>query len=100
MQTDNKLIDDFSRLASSAVGALHGLRGEIEAAVRARIERKLGDLDLVSRDEFETVKAMAAKAREENEILQERIAALEAKMTRPASGKRSAPAKKRAGPRK
>ena len=93
MQTDNKLIDDFSKLASSAVGALHGLRGEIEAAVKARIERKLGDLELVTREEFEVVKAMAAKAREENEVLKEQIAALEAKARKPTPRKRSAPKK-------
>ncbi len=79
MQTDNRIIDDIARLAASAVGTLQGARHEVEGAFRARLERILADMNLVSREEFEVVKAMAAAAREENEQLKERIAALEAK---------------------
>ena len=60
-------------------GAAEGVRKEIESVVRAQAERVLRDLDVVQREEFEAVKAMAQKAREENELLKERIAALEAK---------------------
>ena len=77
MQTDNPIIDDIAKLASGAAGTLHGMRQEIEAAVRARIERLAGEMDLVPREEFEVVRAMAQKAREENEALIARVAALE-----------------------
>ncbi len=80
MQTDNPIIDDIAKLASGAAGTLHGMRQEIEAAVRARIERLAGGMDLVPREEFEVVRAMAQKAREENEALSARIAALEKKL--------------------
>ena len=80
MQTDNRLLDDLARLATGAMGAFQGARGEVEQAIRQRLERALADMDLVSREEFETVKAMAAAAREENIRLAERLAALEAKL--------------------
>lgn len=78
MQTDNRLFDDLSRVATGAVGTLAGLKREMEAMVRQRIERAIGGLDLVSRDEFEATRAMAERAREENEALKARVAALEA----------------------
>ena len=78
MQTDNRLLDDLARVASGAMGAASGLRGEIEAAVRRQLERILASMDLVSRDEFDAVKEMAAKARAEQEALSERVAKLEA----------------------
>lgn len=80
MQTQNRILDDLARVAASAVGAVQGARQEVEAAVRARLEKMLADMDLVTRDEFEVVKAMAEKAREENERLAERLAALEARL--------------------
>jgi BMFP domain-containing protein YqiC len=80
MQTDNRLLDDLARLATGAMGAIQGAKGEVEQAVRQRLERALADMDLVSREEFETVKAMAAAAREENIRLAERLAALEARL--------------------
>jgi BMFP domain-containing protein YqiC len=80
MQTQNRILDDLARVAASAVGAVQGARQEVEAAVRARLEKMLADMDLVTRDEFEVVKAMAEKAREENERLTERLAALEAQL--------------------
>jgi BMFP domain-containing protein YqiC len=80
MQTQNRILDDLARVAASAVGAVQGARQEVEAAIRARLEKMLADMDLVTRDEFEVVKAMAEKAREENERLTERLAALEAQL--------------------
>jgi BMFP domain-containing protein YqiC len=78
MQTDNRLLDDIARAASGALGALSGVRTEIESQLRAMMERWLKAQDLVTREEFEVVKSMAARAREENEALAARIAALEA----------------------
>ena len=80
MQTQNRFFDDVARVASGTVGALSGVRGEIEARLRDQLERVLVGMDLVSREEFEAVKAMAAKAREEQELLRAQIAALEARL--------------------
>src|SRR5713226_8385465 len=85
MQSQNRFFDDVARVAAGAVGAISGVRGEIEARLRDQLERVLAGMDLVSREEFEAVKAMAAKAREEQELLQRRIAALEARLA--AAGK-------------
>jgi BMFP domain-containing protein YqiC len=78
MQTDNRLFDDLARVATGALGALSGVRNEVEGRLREQFERVLSRMDLVSREEFEAVKAMAAKARLEQEALQARVAALEA----------------------
>ena len=78
MQVDNRFLDDLARVANGAAGALSGVREEVEALVRQRAERFLADMDLVTRDEFEAVKAVAAKARREQEALEARVAALEA----------------------
>lgn len=83
VQTDNKFLDDLAKLATGAAGTLHGVRQEVEGMVRQRLERVLDDLDLVTREEFEVVKAMAAAAREENEALKERLEALEKAAARP-----------------
>ena len=80
MQTSNRILDDMARVASGAVGAATGLRGEAEALVRDRLRRLLGDMELVNREEFEAVRAMAAKARAEQEAMAKRIAALEAEI--------------------
>ncbi len=92
MQTDNRLFDDLARLMSGAMGAAGSLRQEVEAAWRAWLERRLVELDLVTRDEFEAVREMAEKAREENVALGERLAALEERLAalekRPASARR------------
>jgi BMFP domain-containing protein YqiC len=77
MQTDNRLLDDLARMANGALNTLTGLREEIENRVRERVERLLADMDLVQREEFEAVRAMAQKAREEQEDLAARVAALE-----------------------
>jgi BMFP domain-containing protein YqiC len=81
MQSQNRFFDDLARMASGAAGALTGMRGEIEARFRDQLERILAGMDLVSREEFEAARAMAAKAREEQEILLRRIAAVETRLT-------------------
>ncbi len=78
MQTDNPFLDSMAKLFTDAAGAANSVRTEVESIVRQRVERLVADMNLVSRDEFETVKAMAAKARTENESLAARIASLEA----------------------
>jgi BMFP domain-containing protein YqiC len=80
MQSQNRFFDDIARVAAGAAGALTGVRSEIEARFRDQLERVLAGMDLVSREEFEAVKAMAAKAREEQEVLQRRIEALQARL--------------------
>jgi BMFP domain-containing protein YqiC len=80
MQSQNRFFDDMARVAAGAMGALSGVRGEIEARFRDQFERILAGMDLVSREEFEAVKAMAARAREEQEVLAQRIAELEARL--------------------
>jgi BMFP domain-containing protein YqiC len=77
MQSQNRFFDDLARMAAGAAGALTGVRGEVEARFRDQLERVLAGMDLVSREEFEAAKAMAAKAREEQEILLRRVEALE-----------------------
>jgi BMFP domain-containing protein YqiC len=84
MQVDNKLLDDLARVASGALGAFSTLREEAEAQMRQQFERILSRMDMVSREEFDAVKAIAVKAREEQEILAARLAALEAKTAPPA----------------
>ena len=79
-QSSNRILDDLARLMTDAAGAAQGLRGEMQTLMRAQGERFLRDMDLVQREEFEAVKAMAAKAREENERLAARISALEARL--------------------
>lgn len=78
MQSQNRILDDLARLASGAMGTLSGVRGEVETRLREQLERVLSGMDLVTRDEFEAVKAMAAKARAEQEELAGRVAELEA----------------------
>jgi BMFP domain-containing protein YqiC len=77
MQTENRLLDDLARMANGALNTLSGLREEIENRVRERVERMLADMDMVPREEFEVVKAMAQKARAEQEDLATRVADLE-----------------------
>ena len=76
-QTTNRILDEVAKLMTDAAGAAQGLKREVEGVMKAQGERVLANMDLVRRDEFEAVKAMAAKAREENERLEARIAALE-----------------------
>jgi BMFP domain-containing protein YqiC len=79
-QTSNRFFDEIGRLMNDAAGAAQGVKREVDAVVRNQAERILRDLDLVKREEFDAVKDMARLAREENEALKARIAALEAKL--------------------
>lgn len=92
MQSESKILDDLAKLASGAAGALHGLKGEAEAAFRARLVRIAAEMDLVPRDEFEAFRELALEARERAAELEKRIAALEAKRAAPA--RKRTPAKK------
>lgn len=76
--TSNRILDDLSRLVTDAAGAAQGVRREVETVARTQIERLLRDMDVVTREEFEAVREMALIAREENDKLAARIAALEA----------------------
>ena len=77
MQTRNKLFDDLSQLMTNAMGVAQGAKGEAETALRSWMDRWLVDRDFVTREEFDAVRTMAQKAREENEALKRRIEALE-----------------------
>lgn len=79
MQTRNKVFDDISQLMTNAMGVAQGARTEAENAMKSLIDRWLADRDFVTRDEFDAVRAMAQKAREENEALKARLTALEEK---------------------
>ena len=78
MQTENPMFADIAKLLNSAAGTMAGMGREARESARERMREAMGGLDFVSREEFDTVKEMASKAREENEKLAERIAALEA----------------------
>ncbi len=80
MQSENRLLDDLARVASGALGALTGVRDELETRMREQFERILGRMNLVRREEFDAVQAMAANARAAQEALEARVAALEAKL--------------------
>jgi len=86
-QTTGRFFDELGKLITDAAGAVDGVRKEIEGIVRSQAERFLNGLDVVQREEFDAVKAMAQKAREENERLNERIAALEAALAKSLSDK-------------
>lgn len=77
MQTRNKFLDDISQLMTNAMGVAQGAKEEAETAFKGMIDRWLADRDFVTREEFDAVRAMAQKAREENEALRARIEALE-----------------------
>lgn len=78
--SNSRFIDDFARLMTDAAGMAHGVRREAETVVKTQTERLLSTMNVVTREEFEAVKAMAAMARDENEALKRRIAALEARL--------------------
>lgn len=80
MQTDNRLFDDFVKFVNGAAGTLAGVARETEGAARERAREWIGGMDFVSREEFEAVKAMAVAARDENDALAARLAALEARL--------------------
>ncbi len=79
-QTTNKFFDELAKLMTDATGAAQGVRGEIDTLIRGQAERVLRDLDIVQREEFDAMKAMALKAREENAQLDKRIAELEGEL--------------------
>jgi len=79
-QTRGRLFDDLSRLMTDAAGLAEGAKREVETLARAQLERLMAGMDLVSREEFEAVREMAALARTQNDKLEARIAALEAKL--------------------
>ncbi|MFT2212271.1 accessory factor UbiK family protein [Rhizobium giardinii] len=77
----SRILDDFAKLMTDAAGAAQGVRREMETVFRAQGERLLNSMDIVKREEFEAVREMALKAREENDALLARIAALEARLS-------------------
>jgi len=79
MSTSNRIFDDIGKMMTSAAGIAKGVRDEAETAVRGQAERWMSDMDLVTREEFDAVREMALKAREENEALKARLDALENK---------------------
>ena len=85
-QSSNRLLDEFAKLMTDAAGVAQGARREVETLMRAQGEKLLAGMDVVQREEFEAVKAMAAKAREENDRLAARLAALEAELARGKGG--------------
>ena len=88
MQSENRVFDDFVKMVNGFAGTFAGMGREAEASAREKMREWMAGADFVGRDEFEAVKAMAAAARDENEILKARIAALEAKVAGPAAGTR------------
>lgn len=76
----NRILDEFAKLVTDAAGAAQGVRQEFEAVFRSQIERLLNSMDLVKREEFDAVRDMAVKAREENAIVAARVTALEEKL--------------------
>jgi BMFP domain-containing protein YqiC len=80
-QTNSRFFDDLSRLMTDAAGLADGARREAQAFARTQMERMMAGMDIVTREEFEAVKEMAARARDENEKLAARIAALEARLS-------------------
>jgi BMFP domain-containing protein YqiC len=96
MQTENRFLDDLAKLMLNAAGAAQGMKAEMENVMRQRLERWFADMNLVPRDEFDAVRAMAAAAREENSRLSARLAALEAQLAaqkKPGKSRASKPRK-------
>ena len=93
MQSENKMFDDFVKMVNGFAGTMAGMGREAEASARERAREWIGGMDFVGRDEFDAVKAMAVAARDENEALKARIAALEAKaaVTKPKAPPKAKP---------
>jgi BMFP domain-containing protein YqiC len=79
-QTSSRLLDEFAKLMTDAAGVAQGMRREVETAVKSQAERFLGDMNIVQREEFEAVREMASRAREENMALRHRLEILEARL--------------------
>ncbi len=90
MQTQSRLFDEIAKVMTSAAGAAQGAARELESLIRAQIERLLGELDLVRRDEFDAVKDLAQAARRESEALKKRVDVLEAALAGKTTGARPA----------
>ena len=97
MQSQNRMFDDLVKMMNGVAGTMAGVGREAETSMREKMREWVGGMDFVSRDEFDAVKAMAIAAREENESLLKRIAALEA-AARPAAEPKAKAAKPRKGP--
>ena len=91
MQSENKMFDDLVKMVNGAAGTLAGMGREAESSMRERMREWVGGMDFVSREEFEAVKAMAVAAREENDALKARIAALEAGAAKPKAAAKAKP---------
>jgi BMFP domain-containing protein YqiC len=96
-QTSNRLLDEFAKLMTDMAGVAQGMRREVETAFRTQAERFLNEMDLVKREEFEAVRDMAARARDDTESLKRRIAALESHLGHAAPPDEQEPLKR--GPR-
>ncbi len=90
MQSENRMFDDMVKMMNGVAGTMAGMGREAESSMREKMREWVGGIDFVSRDEFEAVKAMAVAARDENEILKARIAALEARTAGPVPGTEAA----------
>ena len=100
MQTRNRVLDDLAKVAGGAVSTLAGIKGEVDALIRQQLERLMAQMDAVPRDEFEAVKAVASKARTEQEKLEKRLTRLEARLAKGASPKTAAKKGKTAAKKK
>lgn len=98
-QSTGRIFDELAKMLTNAAGAAQGVRGEVETMFKAQAERILNDLDVVQREEFDVVRDMAAKAREENQRLEQRITELEAKLAASQPKPKRAPAKRAAAKR-
>jgi len=87
MQTRNKIFDDIGQIMTNAMGVAQGAKSEAETAMKGWIDRWLADRDFVTREEFDAVRAMAQKAREENDALKARLDAMETVKKKPAKAK-------------
>lgn len=97
-QTSGRLMDEIAKLATDAAGVAQGVRREVETAVKSQLERVISDMDLVPREDFEAVKEMAAKARDENDALRADLDALREMVgklatAKPSSTRKAAPKK-------
>ena len=99
MQSENKMFDDMVKMMNGLAGTFAGMGREAESSAREKMKEWIGGADFVGRDEFEAVKAMAATARDENEALKARVAALEAKLGKSATPAKRATGGKKASPR-
>ncbi len=90
MQSENRMFDDLVKMVNGVAGTMAGMGREAESSMREKMREWMAGADFVSRDEFEAVKAMAAAARDENEVLKSRIAALEAKVSGSVAGTKRA----------